>query len=153
MDQLQQLVGLKLPDSISWWPLAPGWYVVSCLLCIVLLFVTYKKRKKYAKNAYRRDALSRLQFMSVANATQLLSVISKALNYVLSEQVALTETLFISTLNQGLKQDLFDQQDWFLLTQWSFQPINEQSFNEPKFMALKVKCEQWVKEHDYEHRA
>lgn len=48
---LQQLKDLHNPASVSWWPLAVGWYGVIFLLLLVLslfgfLFYRYRQRKK-----------------------------------------------------------------------------------------------------------
>jgi len=151
MDELQQLVGLQLPKSISWWPLAPGWYVILFLLVLILIVVFYKKRKKYVENTYRRTALLKLEQMSLADAQQLLTVLSQTLNHAVDDQVELSEDTFISALNKGIKQGHFNQQDWLLLTRLSFQAPNKEVVSEEVFSTLKLKCQQWVKEHKYEY--
>lgn len=62
---LSQLEGLIDPSQTSWWPLAPGWWVLAMLLLLLLVafsvwFANYKKR-----NAYRKEALKRLQHLKI----------------------------------------------------------------------------------------
>jgi hypothetical protein len=37
--QLEQLRDIHLPDAISWWPLAPGWWALAALLLIGIICV------------------------------------------------------------------------------------------------------------------
>jgi len=113
--------------------------------------VLYKKRKKYVENAYRRTALLKLEQMPLVDAQQLLTVLSQTLNHAVDDQVELSEDTFISALNKGIKQEHFNQQDWLLLTRLSFQAPNKEVVSEEVFSTLKLKCEQWVKEHKYEY--
>lgn len=42
---------IHLPDAISWWPLAPGWWGLLILITLlIVLFVYLKRRKKGVKN-------------------------------------------------------------------------------------------------------
>jgi hypothetical protein len=37
---------IHLPEAIGWWPLAPGWWVVVCLLLAVMVFLFWRWRKQ-----------------------------------------------------------------------------------------------------------
>ena len=60
-DPLAALHPLRQPELIGWWPPAPGWWLVACLLIIVIGLLVYLLCKYRAKNAYRRRALAQLQ--------------------------------------------------------------------------------------------
>jgi len=51
---------LHLPETISWWPLAPGWWVLLGLLLIVLGMALQRYLERRARGATRRHALKRL---------------------------------------------------------------------------------------------
>ncbi|MBX2847951.1 MAG: DUF4381 domain-containing protein [Acidiferrobacterales bacterium] len=56
-DQLaQQLRGLDLPEPVSWWPLAIGWWVVIVLGLCLIAFLVFKLIKWQRKNRYRKFA-------------------------------------------------------------------------------------------------
>jgi hypothetical protein len=57
---LDRLHDLALPPEVSWWPLAPGWYVVLGTALLVLFFFIYRAWKSWQANAYRRAALREL---------------------------------------------------------------------------------------------
>jgi len=60
---LQQLRDIKMPTPVSWWPLAPGWYVlvgVFLMLISGLLVWRFIKRKR---QRYLRMALKQLQHL------------------------------------------------------------------------------------------
>lgn len=42
---------IHLPDAVSWWPLAPGWWGLLALLVLSVLLIVYiRRRKAKAKN-------------------------------------------------------------------------------------------------------
>lgn len=51
---------LHLPDAISWWPWAPGWWVVIALALIGLGFLLRAGLRSRARGAARRYALHQL---------------------------------------------------------------------------------------------
>lgn len=58
---LSQLAPLREPAAISWWPLAPGWWIVLALSVTLLTGVFLQLRKRRRKTAYRRIALAALE--------------------------------------------------------------------------------------------
>lgn len=60
-DPLANLRDIHLPEAISWWPLAPGWWVVIILLCAVTGYLCARLFKRHQRRLYRRQALLRLQ--------------------------------------------------------------------------------------------
>jgi len=60
-DPLANLRPLREPDLIGWWPLAPGWWLLSAMLLLCLVGLVYFLVKRYRANAYRRQGLAQLQ--------------------------------------------------------------------------------------------
>jgi phosphoglycerol transferase MdoB-like AlkP superfamily enzyme len=56
---LDQLADIHLPDSVNWWPLAPGWWALLALLVIALI-ILFIIRRRAQKNRYRKDAQAAL---------------------------------------------------------------------------------------------
>jgi hypothetical protein len=56
---LDQLADIHLPDGVSWWPLAPGWWILLALV-VALALAFYQWRRRKAQNNYRRSALQQL---------------------------------------------------------------------------------------------
>jgi len=55
--QLAQLRDIHLPDPISWWPLAPGWWVLAALLivCSIFVFIAGLRRRRSLKYKALRE--------------------------------------------------------------------------------------------------
>ncbi len=51
---------LRLPETIGWWPLAPGWWFVIVLLLVGLGFLLRLYLRTRARGAARRHALRKL---------------------------------------------------------------------------------------------
>ena len=66
-DPLADLADIHLPNSISAWPLAPGWWVLIILACagLVALFILWSKW--HASRLYRRQALAQLNSIEASN--------------------------------------------------------------------------------------
>lgn len=50
-----------LPQSMSWFPLPPGWWLTGGVLLIVLLVLALFRYARWRRNAWRREALAALQ--------------------------------------------------------------------------------------------
>ncbi|MBT3527943.1 MAG: DUF4381 domain-containing protein, partial [Porticoccaceae bacterium] len=49
-DPLAELRGIHLPDPISWWPLAPGWWVLIVIFIAGLSWALRQLLKSYNNN-------------------------------------------------------------------------------------------------------
>ena len=51
---LANLRDIHLPEQISWWPLAPGWWLLILLVCLTLVWLGYKLRQRHLfRQTYR----------------------------------------------------------------------------------------------------
>jgi len=60
-DPLANLRDIHLPEAISWWPLAPGWWILIALLSIASIFACMALFKHHQTRLYRRQAMQHLQ--------------------------------------------------------------------------------------------
>jgi len=60
-DPLANLNPLRQPELISWWPLAPGWWLLLAIVLLGLSALVYFLIRRHRDNAYRRRALQQLQ--------------------------------------------------------------------------------------------
>lgn len=67
---------IVVPDPISWWPLAPGWWVVLLILGIALLWLAAIGYRRWQNNAYRRQALHELETITPAELPALVKRVS-----------------------------------------------------------------------------
>ncbi len=51
---------LHLPDSIGWWPPAPGWWILAVILAAGLAYFAWRWTRAWRFNAPRRFALREL---------------------------------------------------------------------------------------------
>lgn len=77
---LDQLADIHLPDGVSWWPLAPGWWILLALLVIAAIGA-YLWRRRTAQNAYRIVAQHQLagiyaDYQQTQNAAAYLQALS-----------------------------------------------------------------------------
>ena len=60
-DPLANLNPLREPAAISWWPLAPGWWILMLLLLVGAAGLAWWLYRRYRRNRYRRLGLRALQ--------------------------------------------------------------------------------------------
>jgi Domain of unknown function (DUF4381) len=59
-DPLGQLRDIHLPDPVSAWPPAPGWWILAALAVFLITTTIVYCYRRYQRNAYRRLALKTL---------------------------------------------------------------------------------------------
>ena len=67
-DRMWGLKELPLPEPVSWFPAAPGWWVVAVLLVLLLAWGCWRARAAWRRRAYRRDALAELDRIAAGDA-------------------------------------------------------------------------------------
>lgn len=55
-----ELRDIHLPDAVSWWPPAPGWWIVAGVLLLTLL-IGYMARKHYRSKALQRQIVAEIE--------------------------------------------------------------------------------------------
>jgi hypothetical protein len=64
-DPLQGLRDIHLPAPVSFWPPAPGWWLIL-LVFVMLILATLWLWRRHRRRAYRRSALRQLQQLQQA---------------------------------------------------------------------------------------
>ena len=60
-DPLAQLRDIHLPDPVSWWPPAPGWWLLALVALAFIAAATHFILRYIRRNRYRKEALQELQ--------------------------------------------------------------------------------------------
>ena len=61
---LSNLHEIVLPEAVYWWPLAPGWWVLACIVAVILVLLVRRAWLHWKADAYRRAALRELESMT-----------------------------------------------------------------------------------------
>ncbi|MGB5507064.1 MAG: DUF4381 domain-containing protein [Sulfurovum sp.] len=59
---LDNLHDIIIPDAVSFFPPAPGWFIVALLLFALIFHFVIQRYKHYKKSQYRREALKESVF-------------------------------------------------------------------------------------------
>lgn len=86
-DLLEKLRDIHLPAPVSWWPLAPGWYLLALILLLLLYVVIRQIKQTRRRNAPKREALALLDsyqdaYRKMGNCTRCCMKISELLRRV-----------------------------------------------------------------------
>lgn len=63
---LDRLHDIAVPPPVSWWPLAPGWWVIVGIGLVLLAVGVVAAISRWHRNRYRREALRELGELSPA---------------------------------------------------------------------------------------
>lgn len=148
---LNQLRDLHMPDPVSIWPLAPGWYMVIILGIVLLIALFYGPQRFYKRRRAKWQALKTLaqlqqdyqQQQDALVTVQALSILLRrvTLAYFPRHQVAgLEGQAWLDFLNQTQKTPLFAGSVAELLTQAPYQATVEQDL-----MILFRQIKWWLK--------
>ncbi|MDF2177106.1 DUF4381 domain-containing protein [Aliiglaciecola sp. CAU 1673] len=74
MNPLEQLKDIHLPEPVSWWPPAPGWWLVALLTLVLITAMIMLWRKRQARRRAIRQALHELQNLDVQSTDALATI-------------------------------------------------------------------------------
>jgi len=106
---------IHLPDPISWWPLAPGWWLLAALLLTLValssLLIHLWRRGRLRREA--RSALEQIQnsYRQQGNAQRLAADLSVLLRriaisrYPQAQVAGLTDSEWLAFLDRGIKKN------------------------------------------------
>ncbi len=153
-DPLSELRDIYLPDPISWWPPAPGWWVLMVLVVATLFFGTRWLLRWHAQNCYRKEALRHLDQLKLQQAHQplsqcrgilaLLRRTAKTAYPQLSLEAELTPSM-LSQLNQCCASPIFDENIQQQLGSLPYQKSPE--IPDHLVRQLEQSARQWLKKH------
>lgn len=114
-DPLAQLRDIHLPEPVSWWPPALGWWLTAALLVGLLLSAFLMWRRRRQRFGYRREALITLQAIDPAapeaaqQIGQLLRRTAKT-GFPSQHWEALPTPLMLRQLNTGAPTAIFSEE-------------------------------------------
>ena len=148
----EQLRDVHLPDAISWWPLAWGWWVLLVIVLCAVSVLVWQIKRSINKNRYRGLAITELESViaqwreddnSIAYLQSANSVLKRAVLHT-SQDSSLTTT---------------SGKTWVgLLHQWSPKALSEVSQNALAYECYQPSCDtdinsvhtelvRWLKKH------
>lgn len=146
-DPLAQLKDIHLPEAISAWPPAPGWWILAVMLLSLLIWGCIWFIQRHKQNRYRQQALLELQQLNdqgtaLTNINALLKRV--ALVAYPDQQVAsLNGEQWVSFLHRCCPQ--VTDGSFALLAQGPYQDPGKISDSDIK--TLQNHCSTWIKKH------
>lgn len=149
-DPLARLRDVHLPEPVSWWPPAPGWWIVALVTLTVLILTVYFSRRHLRRTRYRRLALQELNDLMTREADnrKLLEEISALLRRVAiqaygRQQVApLSGAAWLAFLDRTGNTDQFSRGEAKILGTGIYSACAEADRDEVRRIA-----EKWIRGH------
>ena len=144
------LQGLQLPDAVSWWPLAPGWWLLITILCIATPLLVFLIFRMWRRNSDKRQAKQLLnsaysQWLADQNQQQLIlqvnTVLKRFCHQRFPEAVSLSEQRWTDFLNKSAGIHLFTEQQTTALQSGAYRAQPVTSLNEQD---LVKNCQRWL---------
>ena len=151
---LDQLRDIHLPEPISWWPLAPGWWLLIIISLALAAWTTRFVYRRYRAALYRRQALKKLNQLTELNNQQQLTGLYELLKqtantaYPQLHPASLGAEAFISFLVNSCTREVFQQLDFNLAQALYSDP--KQSISYPgneQLERLLRDARIWIKHH------
>ncbi len=153
-DPLAQLRDIHLPAEISWWPLAPGWWLLIIVLAVTAGWIISNVVKRYRANLYRRQALAKLIQIETRIADpealpDIFATLKQAANIAYPNQhfSSLGISKFIEFLQSSCKADVFaDLPENLNSALYS----NDQQQAKALSLTILASAKTWIAEHSRE---
>ena len=144
------LQGLQLPDAVSWWPLAPGWWLLITILCIATPLLVFLIFRMWRRNSDKRQAKKLLnsaysQWLADQNQQQLIlqlnTVLKRFCRQRFPKAISLSEQRWSDFLNHSAGTDLFSEKQSKALQSGAYQEQPMPALDEKD---LVRNCQRWL---------
>jgi len=147
-EQMWGLKELAYPDAIPFLPQTVGWLVVVILLLALLGWLAWRARKRWLKNAYRREALSSIEAMRAdpAGAAQLPFILRRSAlaAYERCDVASLRGAEWMGWLNESAGRELFPGDAAAILDRLAY---SREALSPAEIEPLLVASREWVRLH------
>jgi len=146
-DNLPQLRDIHLPDGVSLWPIAYGWWIViSALIALILMIYGWKYIRRKSKKLYALRRLKKMEKnpdMTMAAATS--ELLRRVCIYKYPQAVGLVGKEWIDFLHSHSKVKL-DENCKQLLLDAPYMPKESMEFSKVEIQKLSEFCKRWIGE-------
>jgi hypothetical protein len=152
-DPLSQLRDIHYPEPVSWWPPAPGWWLLAVFILLAISYAIYRFNLYRQANRYRHNAEQAImdahqqyiQNNKVVNFAQALNRILKRTalaHYPEREFAGLSGQQWLVFLDKGLDDKAFSEGAGRILATAPYQQNSQVDVE-----ALTSLCKKWVRKH------
>lgn len=144
---LDRLHDIVLPPPVSWWPLAPGWYVIFVLLGLAVAWGAWRYWKQWRADQYRREALR--QLTQLQNAPSIAELLRRTALAVMprSEIAAKTGAAWPDWLDEQNSETMPAEVRQMLIS-----GIYSHTYTDKEVNLLRNYTARWISSHNLLHR-
>jgi hypothetical protein len=136
---------IVVSEPVSWWPLAPGWYVFMLIFAMAMIWVGVKYWRKWKANQYRRDALRELDDISPHDLPTLVKRVGLSA-WPRDEVANLSGDAWLKFLDQSGNTTDFTQGAGRLLLDLSYKPHSKIDHDSPEYQQLLKLIQRWIQQ-------
>jgi hypothetical protein len=138
---LENLRDIVVPQPVTWWPPAPGWWVVMSISAIAVFVVAFRAWRVWRANAYRRAALHELPLATTVTGIAEIVKRTALVAYSRTDIAALSGSNWSQWLGEAGGGQVPDQVAE-ALTQGVFGKVDNVNIGE-----VRVFAADWIKHH------
>ena len=152
---LANLHDIVLSAPVSWWPLAPGWYVLAFALLGIAVFAGWRARRRWLASRYRAEALTELRTVHVesmdptAATIQLMTLLKRTalVAYPRQQVASLSGERWWAFLDERGGGTDFSEKLGPMSTSLLYGAAPNDRAGDDRVEQLKLAVERWIKEH------
>ncbi len=146
-DNLPELRDIHLPDGVSAFPPAYGWWIIlATIIALVTLVYMISIIRRKSKKLYALHLLQNIYCNNtIASAVEMSGLLRRICIFKYKEAITLSGTNWINFLNSKTKKPLADKTAELLLNA-PYIPQNSKGFAQSDVIALRQFCKNWIGE-------
>lgn len=146
-NNLPQLRDIHLPNGVSVWPLAYGWWIILAgLITLVVLCCLWKYIRRKSKKLYALHLLEKLKDKNtIKSAADMSEILRRICVYKYPQAVSLSGKAWIDFVETHCKTKL-KKQERDLLLNAPYMPDDIGDFSDDDVSGLQSFCHNWIGE-------